>query len=137
MGDRCICSTLRLATRAITKLYGDHLAPAGVNAPQFAQLEALSRLGQATIGKLAAETDLDRSTLGRNVRVLERMGLVELGPGDDERTRVLSLTKTGQRTLARATPLWASVQDAVTMRLGPRRTEQLLDLLGSLADARQ
>src|SRR5262249_27999387 len=137
MQGPCICSTLRQATRAITKLYGDQLSPAGVNAPQFAQLEALSRLGQATIGQLAAETDLDRSTLGRNVRVLERMNLVRLGPGSDERTRVIALTKGGQRALDSATPLWASVQDAVAERLGPKRTEQLLHLLRDLAGANQ
>src|SRR5262249_35179652 len=122
MQDHCICATLRMVTRAVTKLYGDRLEPAGVNAPQFALLVALSGLGKATIGDLAAATDLDRSTLGRNVKVLERMGLVGLDSGTDERTRVIELTKSGERSIDHATPLWKSVQKTVTERLGARRT---------------
>ena len=129
----CICNTLRRATRAVTKLYDDALSPAGINVAQFAQLLTISRLGAPpTIGELAGATRLDRSTLGRNVRVLERMDLVRLELGEDGRTRVISFTAKGRETLETAIPLWESIQEKMTTRLGGVRREALLSLLKDL-----
>jgi len=68
--------------------------------------------------QLADIVQLDRSTLGRNLRVLERLGLVHLSDGEDERTKTIGLTAAGSRKLEAALPLWANAQRRMKKRLG-------------------
>lgn len=128
----CMCTLLRQATRAVTKRYSEALEPAGVNATQFSQLVAISELQAPTISELATETELDRSTLGRNIRVLEKMELIRFGPGEDERTRIIELTGKGKGVLETALPRWNSVQASVAADLGASGRSDLVTLLNAL-----
>ena len=110
----CHCIQLRRASRKLTALYDRALERAGINVTQFAQLYEIVQLGAPSLGELARRTDLDRSTLGRNVRTLVRKGLVQFESGPDERTRLVRITQQGKRTLRLATPMWQEAQDAVT-----------------------
>ena len=54
---------------------------------------------------------MDRSTLGRLLRPLEKRGLVKIEVSqDDRRGRVLQLARPGHALLAKARPLWAEAQ---------------------------
>jgi DNA-binding MarR family transcriptional regulator len=133
----CICTRLRRAARETGRLYDAALAEAGIGVAQFALLRAVERLGAPTLNALAAETRLDASTLGRNVRVLERDGLVAFGPGKDRRTRVVRLTERGRATLDAAAGGWAAAQARLERRLGPGGREALFAVLETLeAEAR-
>jgi DNA-binding MarR family transcriptional regulator len=58
---------------------------------------------------------MDRSTLGRLLRPLQRRHLVTLAIDPrDRRSRTVALTATGRRTVGNARPLWA-VADPVRM----------------------
>ena len=46
--------------------------------------------------------DLDRSTLGRNLKVLERLGYVQLAGGQDERSKIVVLTAGGKTKFEKA-----------------------------------
>src|ERR1700689_2305823 len=88
----CNCLALRQATRHVTQFYDQILTPAGIRATQYSILARLNRKGPLTINALAAELVMDRTTLGRNIRPLQRDGLVAIGPGkSDRRRRELSL----------------------------------------------
>jgi DNA-binding MarR family transcriptional regulator len=76
---------------------------------------------------------LDRSTLGRNLRVLEGEGLVTLVEGEDHRNRVVLLTETGRERLAAALPAWEAAQQRLIEKLGAQKRETLLALLDELA----
>ena len=76
---------------------------------------------------------LDRSTLGRNLRVLEGEGLVTLVEGEDMRNRIVLLTETGRERLAAALPAWEAAQQRLIDRLGAEKREILLKLLDELA----
>lgn len=128
---RCYCVSLRRASRKLTALYDDALAPAGVNVAQFSLLRKINRLGPLSLTALAELADLDRSTVGRNVRVLAEMGLMTLQAGEDQREAVVGLTAAGRRAVATGSPLWDSVQADIEARLG-RRAAQLFDLLEAL-----
>ncbi len=78
---------MRRATRAITQLYDDALAPSGLRATQFGLLHMLARHETMTISSLAAKLLLDRTALSRNLDPLAERGLVEIVPGSDLRTR--------------------------------------------------
>ncbi len=70
----CVCGRLRRATRALTQLYDDAMAPAGLRITQFSLLRTLERQGPLRITELAAHTLLDRTALSRNLEPLARQG---------------------------------------------------------------
>lgn len=129
----CVCGRLRRASRALTQLYDDLMAPSGLRLTQFSLLRTLARHEQPVrISELAALTLIDRTALSRNLEPLTAQGLVEIVPGQDARTREVALTRAGRTALARATPLWKDAQAEVTKRLGAHRIDELVSLLASV-----
>ena len=130
--DTCHCILLRKASRKVSSYYDEVLAPLGVNIGQFSLLRNINRTAPVSLTDLAARVELDRSTVGRNTKVLERMGLVKIGHGEDQREAMLEVTPNGHTVLTEGAPLWDSVQDDIEARLGPEKTRQLQELLAAL-----
>lgn len=128
----CHCILLRKASRRVSSYYDEALAPLGINIGQFSLLRHINRLAPVSLTELANRVELDRSTVGRNAKVLERMGLVTIGHGEDQREAMLELTDKGRDLLRKGAPLWDSVQDDIEARLGPEKTAQLQELLAAL-----
>jgi len=128
----CISSRLRRATRHANGIYDRAISRHGINIAQFSLMRAIQRLDQPTLNRLAMETDLDASTLGRNVRVLEKLGLVRSEPGRDKRTRVHALTDRGLQTSRDARKDWEQVQAQLKHKLGADGYETLFQLLDTL-----
>ena len=114
----CNCFAIRSAARQATQFYDRHLAAAGLRTTQFSVLATLARLGPLAISELAAGMAMDRTTMGRALRPLEREGLVRIGPGKNGRTRALDLTDLGRERLREAQPLWRAAQEAFEGRYG-------------------
>jgi len=129
----CLCTQLRRASRGVTRRYDDALAAVGLGAAQFSLLRHVQRLGQPSISALAEAMGLDRSTLGRNLRVLEEQALLQLSEARDLRARGVSLTDAGERRIAQALPLWEQVQQELNLQLGEGRRAELMQLLEALA----
>ena len=107
----CHCQALRQAARRVSALYDAAMAPFGLRVSQFGILSRLRSGGPRGIQALAAELAMDRTTLGRNIRPLERDGLLAAIPDpDDKRARLLSLTPAGGALVARAMPAWREAQ---------------------------
>jgi DNA-binding MarR family transcriptional regulator len=119
--EPCLCTGLRQAALAATQIYDEALGPSGLKITMFRLLRRISEAGQPTISELAHIVDLDRSTLGRNLKVLERLGHVQLAGGQDERSKIVSLTAKGKAKLEKALPLWARAQRAMQSRLGDEK----------------
>lgn len=130
--DICHCVVLRKASRKVTSYYDDALAPLGINVAQFSLLRHIDRMAPVSLTDLGARVELDRSTVGRNAKVLERMGLVLIRPGKDQREATLAISETGQGLLREGAPLWDAVQADIETRLGPGGIEQLRGLLAAL-----
>jgi DNA-binding MarR family transcriptional regulator len=120
---------VRRAARALTDLYDDALAPVGLKVTQFSVLRTVQRLDPVSISVLADEMALDRSTLGRNLQVLARRGLVVVTEGEDLRTRTAALTPHGEQVLGGALPLWEAMQQRVRRQLGADRVAALFEVL--------
>lgn len=116
----------------MTTVYDDALAPVGINLAQYSLLKNIRRLAPVSLTDLGKTMELDRSTIGRNIKVLERMGLAQPVPGKDQREATVELTETGQGTLARAIPLWEQAQQMINAKLGPVNVAQLEQLLAEL-----
>jgi DNA-binding MarR family transcriptional regulator len=132
----CACVRARRAARALTDVYDDALRPVGLKITQFSALRTTERLQPVSISVLADEMALDRSTLGRNLLVLERRGLVRLGAGDDLRERSVTLTPSARRLLERAIPLWEQAQRTVERTVGRNGVDALFDLLARVEGLR-
>ena len=130
--DICLCMNLRSAAQQLTRTYDAALAPAGITANQFSLMNLIRTADQPTVKDLAESSDLDRSTLARNLRVLEKHSLIVMQVGSDARTRVMELTSTGRATLRRATPLWQAVQDDMVGKLGQQKRTELQGLLSEI-----
>lgn len=126
---RCACTRARRAARALTDLYDNALAPVGLKVTQFSALRTVERMEPVSLTSLGTEMALDRSTLGRNLRLLQTMGLVALSEGDDLRTQTATLTRRGSDRLRRALPLWERVQQTVRDRLGGHDVDALYEIL--------
>ncbi len=124
----CLCTNLRRTARAISHIYDTALAPAGIKITQFSLLRAIERREPVAITELAEEVALDRTTLARNLSPLEREGLVERAPGDDQRVTEVRLTRLGRVAIRRALPLWMRTQKEVARLLTPARIEQIRDI---------
>jgi DNA-binding MarR family transcriptional regulator len=119
--DICLCTGLRQAAHAMTEIYDEALAPSGLKITMFRVIRRLSEAGEPTISELAGIVGLDRSSLGRNLKVLEREKLVTFVGGTDERSKIVQLTSRGRKALETALPLWRSVQKRMKSTLGAEK----------------
>jgi DNA-binding MarR family transcriptional regulator len=127
----CICTSLRRAALASSEFYDNALRPSGLKVTMYRLLKRASEAGRPNISELSRIVGLDRSTLGRNLRVLERQNLIRFEGATDERARVVVLTAEGEAALAKARPLWVRAQGTMRHILG-EQTETLLDQLAKL-----
>jgi len=126
----CNCAALRQAARHVTQFYDQQLASAGLRTTQFSILAKLDRLGPMTIGALAEQMVMDRTTLGRTVKPLERERLIEITEGrSDRRRKVLTLTDAGKARLRLAADAWAQAQDGFEAEYGRGAAKTLREML--------
>ena len=122
---------VRRAARVVANHYDKHLKPTGLKGTQFTLLNTILMNPAANIGQLADVLGLDRTTLNRNLKPLERKGLISSGSGKDPRTRTLKLTKEGTKILQNALPYWLEAQSGVLDTV-EHRIKRLMDGLSEL-----
>ena len=113
----------------MSQAYDGFLQPSGLKTTQFSLLGSLVAHGPLSMTQLADSLGTDRTTLTRNLRHLERKGLVEIGSGDNRRTRRIAVTDAGREAFAAARPLWGQAQRHFLERLSPERWQDLRELL--------
>ncbi|MGI4789898.1 MAG: MarR family winged helix-turn-helix transcriptional regulator [Janthinobacterium lividum] len=133
----CTSLNLRKAARAASQFLESYLAPLGLHTGQFGILSHISKAGSVTMTHLAESLALDRTTLTRNLQLLQRDGLVEVVSGRDKRIREISLTCRGKEMLAQAVPLWREAEAALCERLGSQRQQTLLSHAAALINLTQ
>ena len=128
----CYCTTMRKAARRLTAIYDEALKPVGISLAQLSLMRNIARSGAISVGDLGRLMELDRSTTGRNVRVLVRANMATFAASDDGRETIVSISQEGHRILGEAAPLWEAAQQQVEARLGVSSAEVLLDVVGRL-----
>lgn len=114
----CACMTVRKASRAITKLYDQALSSSGLKITQFSMLQNIKNHGPINISALAKLLTLDRTTLVRNLKPLEKAKLIESVPSSDPRERQVCITAQGLQTTEVALPQWKTVQRKLVKNIG-------------------
>ncbi len=110
----CPCAALRRASRAVTQHYERHFRGSGLRGTQFTLLAVLTQTGPMPVSGLASEAGLERTTLTRNLRLLQARGFVRVQSTDvDQRVRRVELTRAGRAAAARGLPVWRKAQQSV------------------------
>jgi DNA-binding MarR family transcriptional regulator len=122
----CNCFAARQAARGISKSYERHLSGAGVTITQFAILVLPTETPGMTMNDPAQAMVIDRTTLVRNIKPLQRDGLLLSVPSSgNAQRRVLALSRAGAEKLPEASPLWELAQEAFESEVGPKRAAKL------------
>jgi len=120
----CTCARLRKLARRVTRIYDAYLAPQGIKVTQYSLLaNAAGR--ERTLSEFAAELEMDRSTLSRNLMPLVALGWISVDVGADPRSRAISITAAGRRKLKAALPLWRKAQCEIEGLLGTAEVSTL------------
>jgi DNA-binding MarR family transcriptional regulator len=125
----CACANLRRASRALSRVYEDCLAPVDLSATQMTVLMSLGRRGPTPLSALAAILAMDRTSLYRALAPLQRRELVRIRATADRRAKEALLTVEGQRHLQRAIPHWERAQKRFMEAFGRQRWRDLHDKL--------
>lgn len=131
----CACATARRAAHALTRMYDVSLRGTDLEVPQFALLNMLDKVGscsQATMGRKFA---LDKTTLSRNLKFLERKGWVEPAPGRDGRERCFVVTADGRARLNAARPAWRTAQQRLRRSLTAAQWAAMWEVFQALTEA--
>lgn len=128
----CACFNVRKTARVITQLYDETLRSAGIRVTQFSILMVTRGLESTTLTRLSKILAMDRTTLTRNLRPLEKEGLLRVMTGADRRERQVSLTARGQQVLTKALPLWEHAQTRLAEGFGLERLQHLFSELSDL-----
>ena len=118
----CACATARQVARVLTQLYDSRLRGTGIEAPQFALMMTLKKEGPCSQVELGRRYALDKTTVSRNLNVLERSGWVECSVGSDRRIRRFHLTVEGRKRLTEAKVKWKEAQNQ--LRSGMSETQR-------------
>jgi DNA-binding MarR family transcriptional regulator len=132
MNRLCLSANLRKTERLITRHYDAYLADAGVTAVQLPILATIASAEEPTFRLLSRELGLDRSTLSRNLALLERVGFVDIGPSSGPKPGLISLTRKGRDTLRRAHKRWNEAHSLLEQMLTNSEIEDGLGFLKTL-----
>lgn len=125
----CTNLKLRQLTRRVSRGYDALVGATGLRNTQYSLLSHVMLLGPVRPTDLAAAMQLEASTLTRNMQPLIAHGLIELGPGEDARSRLVSITEAGRAKRVEAQRAWKQAQLALNDRLGPERVARLHALI--------
>jgi len=128
----CNCLNIRRASQAITEVYDEFLEPSNLKLGQFSLLKHINQLGPVSVSDLALIMRLDRTTLVRNLKPLEKDELVEDISTEGTRNRQLKLTAKGIETYKLAEKLWEKAQNFVEEYLGKDNIDTFTVLLSKI-----
>ncbi len=134
IATNCACFNVRKAARAVTQLYDNILKPTGLRGTQFTLLIALSIRGNIGISQLADLLVMERTTLTRNLKPLEKQGLITISEGSDRRTRSVILTAEGRDKIKETTPYWEQAQEIISSGLGSRDMNDMMERISKITE---
>jgi len=126
----CACIRVRRASRAVTRSFDEAVRPLGIKATQFALLVAVSERSCASTTEHAERLGMERTTMVRNLQLLEKQGYIKSQL--DGLRRIPALTRLGREILMKALPLWRAAQDRLRADLGPNLWASVLSNLDAL-----
>ena len=111
----CLGYRLRKITRIIDGHFKKMLTDFEITENQMTILFTLFQLGSVEQGKIGKVLALERSTVSRNIRLLEKLSLVEK---TEQYRPEVQLSRKGEELAKTLLPLWNSVMDELVGQIG-------------------
>jgi DNA-binding MarR family transcriptional regulator len=124
--ENCTCFNLRRVTRVITQCFDTELRKYGIRVTQTPILSALQARSGWSMAELSDWLGMERTTLVRNLRPLQREGLIKISGGGRGGHVELAITVKGRTALTKMLPGWRSAQQKVVATLGEKRWSTIL-----------
>jgi len=131
----CASFSFRKASRSVTRLFDQILAPIGLRSTQLVILAAAQAQGPCSLGRLARELVMDRSTITRNIQPLVIQGLLQVSGKTGRGSKSVEITKAGQEAMVSEVPFWEEAQGKLKRRMGKDRWNRVMVDLTGVVDA--
>ncbi|MDB4238766.1 MarR family winged helix-turn-helix transcriptional regulator [Alphaproteobacteria bacterium] len=125
----CNCGILRQSSQKLTAIYDEALKSSGLRVTQFAVLKNIHKLGKTSITELDTYLEQDRSTIGRNIRILEKIKVVSINKSSDKREFEILITKYGIECLQLARKSWEEINIKISSKLGKEKQKQMIEIM--------
>jgi len=132
-GAHCSCFRLRRAARRLSQVYDQALRPSGLRGTQYSLLSHVLHADGLSVTDLAERMAMERTTLTRNLRPLQKAGLVRIEAGADRRSRAVRITARGRQAYEAALPLWRAAERSFRRQMGRDEVAALHRLLDRAA----
>lgn len=133
MRDGCLGVRVSRLHRLVARRFDQALRPLGLTLPQLEVLAVLMVRGSLKPGAVAEALAVERSTISRNLSVMEQAGWVALDNSPSGRTVSVTITQDGIAALARAKAAWAEAQTYVAERVGAETPGTIDSWIAALA----
>jgi DNA-binding MarR family transcriptional regulator len=130
----CTNLKLRQLMRRVAQHYDAEVGKTGLKGTQYSLLSYVVKLGPLRPGDLARAMKVDASTLTRNLKPMVAAGWLELAPGSDGRSRLVSVTDAGREKRTEAQRRWRVAQEGINQLLGVERVLALHALIDESLD---
>jgi DNA-binding MarR family transcriptional regulator len=131
--ENCVCFNVRRVSRLITQFFDAEVRRNGLRPTQTPILRALQAKTEWSMAELSEWLGMERTTLLRNLRPLQRDGLVRVKGGGRGSQVKLEITEKGRKAVAKMLPGWHSAQDKVVATLGKERWSMIISDLAEVA----
>ncbi|MCB2182154.1 MAG: MarR family winged helix-turn-helix transcriptional regulator [Desulfobulbaceae bacterium] len=128
----CVAYNFTKTARHLASFYRKIINRSGLQGMQFQLLLAIRLYEPVSISVLAKKLEIDRTTLSRNLKRLEKNALVNFENAEDQRIHNVQLSESGNKILTSALPLWEEAQNLILDRFGTDNWHQLLDSMNKL-----
>ena len=116
VSGRCAAARTLKTARAVTRHYDNALRPAGITVAQFTLMVVVAKTQPESISMIGDILSIERTSVSRNLALLEKRGLVERGDETMARKRPVVLTRKGRAKLNEAYALWQTAQSEIEMK---------------------
>lgn len=116
----------RRLSRVVTRIFDGALRPLGITPAQLSLLVIIELQQPVTPSVIVRVLDIEKSTLSRNLRLMNEAGWIrERVEGGEKR---LQLTAAGRKLLSDVYPLWRAAQKKARNLLGEKTAEALVSI---------
>jgi DNA-binding MarR family transcriptional regulator len=131
--ENCTCFNVRRISRVLTQFFDAEVRQHGLRPTQAPILRALQAWNGWAMAELSEWLGMERTTLLRNLRPLQRDGLVRAKGGGRGGRVELEITAKGRAAVAKTLPAWRAAQAKVVATLGAERWSRIISDLEEMA----
>ena len=113
----CLCTSIRKSSRNISRVYNEILKQSGekITANQLSILVLLSEIKTASITDLSDQLKTERTTMTRNLNVLEKSKWIKIYGGNDGRMKYIKINTKGIKIIKKIVPHWKKAENTKTL----------------------